>query len=102
LPSSDCPIGRRFGVFKPDGNALLADVLPILATPGGHLVELSRAMTSPGRGETIRNALVEADKEAEARRRARQVPSCDGQGSGKPGSGFYKTSKIISQTRGGE
>jgi len=66
------PIGRRFGVFKPDGEARLADVLPILKRPGNHLIELTRAMRPPGKPAQIKAALKAADDEAAAKAAARR------------------------------
>lgn len=66
------PLGRRLGVFKPDGRALLADMLPMLDQPGNHLIALSRAMKSPAKPAEIKAALIRADDAAKAAAKARR------------------------------
>lgn len=62
------PLGRRLGVFKPDGFAELPQLLPMLARPGAHLRDLSRAMRAPPRPAAIAAALRAADAAAAERR----------------------------------
>jgi hypothetical protein len=66
------PLGRRLGVFKPDGFARLSAVLQLLKREDNHLVLLSRAMREPKDRAAIRAALERADDEARARAAARQ------------------------------
>jgi hypothetical protein len=60
------PLGRRLGVFKPDGVARLSAVTPLLERDENHLVSLSRAMREPKNGAVIRVALEHADDQARA------------------------------------
>jgi hypothetical protein len=67
------PLGRRLGVFKPDGVARLSVIAPLLDSTENHLVLLSKAMREPKDKTSIRAALERTDDEARSCAAARKA-----------------------------